>query len=318
MTHTLCLAAAGIDVGQRFLDVGFAPSGKTFRVPNLPHGIESILDRLHHEGISRVVIEAIGPYARHLVEVLVQAGIEVGLVNPRRIKAFRDAEGRRAKTDRLDAALIARFALVMPDIFHTLPDAEALALKALATRRRQLTIMIATEKTRLKQTLNPFILRSVQQAIAGLDAERALIETELARRIAANCAMQSLFAALTGITGIGAQVARVLITELPEIGQRDRKVIASLAGLAPHVSQSGNRPPQAHIGGGRPCVRAALYMAALVAIRHDPMMKVAYKTMKDSGKPSKVALIAIARKIIVHANAIAKRTLRGQNENLAP
>ena len=316
MTHTPCLAAAGIDVGQRFLDVGFAPSGQTFRVANLPHGIESILDRLRHAGITRVVIEAIGPYARHLVEVLVQAGNEVGLVNPRRIKAFRDAEGRRAKTDRLDAALIARFALVMPDIFHALPDAEALALKALATRRRQLTVMIATEKTRLKQTLDMFILRSVQQAIAGLDAERGQIEAELARRIAANCTLQSLFSALTGIKGIGPQVARVLITELPEIGQRDRKTIASLAGLAPHVSQSGNRPPQAHIGGGRPCVRAALYMAALVAIRHDPAMKLAYKTMKDAGKPSKVALIAIARKMIVYANAVAKRTLGGQNDNL--
>lgn len=298
--------AAGIDAGQRFLDVGFAPSGKTFRVPNLAEGIAALIERLAEAGVKRVVLEAIGPYAQRLVTALAVAGFEVGIVNPRRIKAFREAEGRRAKTDRLDARLIARFALAMSDAVRPLPSAEQLILKALSMRRRQLTEMIAMEKTRLKQTLEPILLDSHRAAITDLSAECARIEAELARRVADDPHLARVFQILKSIPGIGDRVATVLVTDLPEIGQRDRKVIASLAGLAPHVSQSGNAPPRAAIAGGRPCVRAALYMAALVAARHHPQLKASYKALREQGKPAKVALIAIARKLLVTANAHVK------------
>ncbi len=298
--------AAGIDAGQRFLDVGFAPSGKTFRVPNLADGITTIIERLSQEGVRRVVLEAIGPYAQRLVAALAAAGFEVGIVNPRRIKAFRDAEGRRAKTDRLDARLIARFALTMSEAVRPLPSAEQLELKALSMRRRQLTEMIAMEKTRLKQAVQPIMIESHRAAIASLSAECERIETELARRVAEDPKLARVFAILKSIPGIGDRVATVLVTELPEIGQRDRKAIASLAGLAPHISQSGNAPPRAAIAGGRPCVRVALYMAALVAARHHPQMKASYKALRDQGKPGKVALITIARKLLVTANALVK------------
>lgn len=300
------LVAAGIDAGLRHLDVAFAPSGKAFRVANVAEGVAVLVQRLVREGVRRVVLEAIGPYAHRLVQALCLAGFEVGVVNPRRIKAFREAEGRRAKTDRLDARLIARFALVMSDAVRPLPDADALTLKALATRRRQLVEMIAIEKTRLKQAFEPLIGESHRRAIAELGAERDAIEAELDRRIAADPDRARTRAILQSIPGVGPRVATLLVTDLPELGKRDRKAIASLAGLAPHVSQSGAAPPRAAIAGGRPCVRAALYMAALVAARHNPPLKAAYAALRADGKPAKVALIAIARKLLVIANALVK------------
>lgn len=305
MTLTM---AAGIDAGQKFLDVGLAPSGKTFRVANAPAGIAKIVERLMASGIKRVILEAIGPYAQRLVQALADAGFEVGIVNPRRIKAFRDAEGGRAKTDRLDAKLIARFALKMSDGVRPLPSADQMRLKALSLRRRQLVEMIATEKVRLKQTEEPLLLDSHRAAIADLSAGLARIETELAGRIAGDPAggLGRTFEILTSIPSVGPRIATLLVTDLPELGTTDRKAIASLAGLAPHVSQSGNAPPRAAISGGRPCVRTALYMASLVAARHHPEFKHEYAAMRAAGKPAKVALIAIARKLIVTANALVK------------
>jgi transposase len=305
MSQPLTLAA-GIDAGQRFLDVGLAPSGKTFRVPNIAEGIATVVERLAAHGVRRVILEAIGPYANRLVQALVVAGFEVGLVNPKRIKAFRDAEGRRAKTDRLDARLIARFALMMSDRFRPLPSAAQSALKALATRRRQLTEMIAIEKTRLKQADEPLLVDSHRTTIADLVVQCARIEAELARRLAADPELARTLAILVSIPGIGQRIATLLITDLPEIGKRDRKAIASLAGLAPHISQSGNAPPVAAIAGGRACVRAALYMAALVVSRRDQAFKTQYEAMRRAGKPGKVALVAIARKLLVLANGLVK------------
>ena len=307
MTSHAVTIAAGIDAGQRFLDVGFAPSGKTFRVLNLADGIATLINRLIQAGVKRVALEAIGPYAQRLVQALSAAGFDVGIVNPRRIKAFREAEGRRAKTDRLDARLIARFALTMSnEAIHPLPSPEQQVLKALSLRRRQLTEMIAMEKTRLKQALEPMLLASHRSTIAELSAQCEHIESELGKRIAEDPELARIFAILMSIPGIGQRVATVLVTDLPEIGKRDRKAIASLAGLAPHVTQSGNAPPRAAIAGGRPCVRTALYMAALVAARYHPQLKANYKALRDQNKPAKVALIAIARKLLVTANAMVR------------
>lgn len=306
MTSQSVSLAAGIDAGQRFLDVAVAPSGKTFRVANLAEGIATLIARLAEAGVTRVVLEAIGSYAQAVVSALTVAGFDVGVVNPRRIKAFRDAEGRRAKTDRLDAQLIARFALVMTDAVRPLPSADQLTLKALSLRRRQLTEMIAMEKTRLKQTLEPILIESHRATIAELAAQCARIEAELAHRIADDPELARVFRTLTSIPGIGSRIATMLVTDLPELGHRDRKTIASLAGLAPHVSQSGNAPPRAAISGGRPCVRTGLYLAALVAVRHNPKLRDDYKAMRNQGKPAKVALVAIARKILVVANGLVK------------
>jgi transposase len=317
MTIAVPLAvAAGVDAGQRFLDVALAPSGQTFRMPNLAEGIAEIIARLERSGVRRVVLEAIGPYAEQLVKALSVAGFEVGIVNPRRIKAFREAEGGRAKTDRLDARLIARFALTMPETLRPLPTDTQLELKALSLRRRQLTEMIAMEKTRMKQVRGTLLLDSHRAAIAALSAQCQAIEAELARRIGDDAELRRVLHILKSIPGIGERVATLLITDLPELGQRDRKAIASLAGLAPHVSQSGAAPPRAAIAGGRPCVRAALYMAALVAARHHPKLRDDYNALRLQGKPGKVALIAIARKLLVTANALVKADTPYQGKTL--
>lgn len=307
------LVAAGIDAGQKFLDVGVAPTGRTFRVPNSPAGIARIVERLAALDVRRVVLEAIGPYAQRLVDALGLAGFEVGIVNPRRIKAYRDAEGGRAKTDRLDAGLIARFALKMIDAVRPLPSPAQNRLKALSLRRRQLVEMIAMEKVRLKQALEPILADSHRAAIADLGALLARVEAELGQSLAADPDLARTLAILTSIPGIGVRIATLLVTDLPELGQTDRKAIASLAGLAPHVSQSGNAPPRAAISGGRPCVRAGLYMAALVAARHNPDLRPEYEAMRRAGKPAKVALIALARKLVVLANALVKSGAHYQN-----
>jgi transposase len=300
------LSAAGIDAGKSFLDVAVAPLGRSFRVANAPRGIAVIVQRLARLQVKRVILEAIGPYAAALVRSLAEAGFEVGLINPRRIKAFRDAEGRLAKTDRLDAELIARFALFMSDAIRPLPSEDQLAAKALATRRRQIVEMIAMEKTRLKQANDPLIVTSHQTAIEALASERKRIEVALDAKLDRDPANKRRRDILMSIPGIGKQIANVLLTDLPELGTTDRRAIASLAGLAPHPSQSGTSLGRNQIAGGRPCVRAALYMAALSAARFDPILRPSYKAMRQEGKPAKVALIAVARKVVTLANTLAK------------
>jgi transposase len=298
--------AAGIDAGKTYLDIGIEPSRKHFRVANAAAGIEDAIAHLQRAGVGKVVLEAIGPFAQPVVSRLVTAGFEVGLVNPRRIKAFRDAEGKRAKTDRLDARLIARFAVQMTDELRPVPTADQQALKALATRRRQLVEMIAMEKTRLKQAAVPLLCESHRTAIAVLGAERARIEADIDARLAADAGSMRKRTVLISLPGFGPAVSTTLITDLPELGALDRRAIASLAGLAPHPSQSGASIGRNQIGGGRPCVRTALYMAGLVASRCDPRFKREYAAMRADGKPAKVAIIAIARKLLVLANSLVK------------
>lgn len=301
------VCAAGIDAGKLSLDVGIEPSRRCFRVSNTPEGIASLIDRLHQAGVDRVVLEAIGPYGRAVVAGLDQAGFAVGVVNPRRIKAFRDAEGKRAKTDRLDAGLIARFAVKMSDALRALPSANQQALKALATRRRQLVEMIAMEKTRLKQAVDPVLCDSHRTTITALSTQRAHIEAEISAKLAAETPLTRRMTILRSLPGFGAANATTLLTDLPELGSVDRRAIASLAGVAPHPAQTGLAPGRNQIAGGRPCVRIALYMAGLVASRCDPRFKAEYQAMRAAGKPAKVAIIAIARKLLVLANTLIKQ-----------
>ena len=298
------IIAAGVDVGRDSLDVAMAPTGRGFRAPNVAKGIEVVVDRLKRAGVTRVVLESIGTYGQRLVRALAEAGFEVGIVDPRRIKALRLAEGKRAKTDRLDARLIARFALLMSDAARPLPDAEAFKLRALSTRRRQLVEMIAMEKTRLKQALDPEIVDSLKAALVALTAERARVDRQLEARARLQPGGERRRELLLSAPGVGPAVAITLLADLPELGTLNRKAAASLAGLAPHVDESGTRKGNAHIAGGRPCVRTALYMAALAAVRCEPTFKARYQAMRAAGKPAKVALIAIARHLLLALNTM--------------
>jgi transposase len=298
--------AAGVDVGRDFFDVGLAPSGRVFRTVNGAKGVEAVVARLRREGVVRVVLESIGGYAARLVRALAEAGFEVGVIDPKRIRALRIAEGRKAKTDRLDAKLIARFALIMQDAARPVPSAKAFEIRALSTRRRQLVEMAAMEKVRLKQTLDDAVAASCRQIIALLAEERAKVEGLLQVELLAAADGAARSRLLQTIPGVGPAVSMTLLADLPELGSLDRKAVASLAGLAPHPNQSGTRTGQAHISGGRPCVRAALYMAAISATRTDRGFRREYLAMRQAGKPAKVALIAIARKIAVAANGMLK------------
>jgi transposase len=303
MTHA---CAAGVDVGRDYFDVGLAPSGKVFRTANGPQGIATLVARLKREGVAKVVLESIGGYGARLVRALADAGFEVGVIDPKRIRALRIAEGHKAKTDRLDAKLIARFALIMQDAARPVPDAKAFEIRALSTRRRQLVEMAAMEKVRLKQTLDEAVAASCRQMIALLGEERAKVEAMLQAELLASAERAERARLLQTIPGVGPAISMTLLADLPELGELDRKAVASLAGLAPHPSQSGTRTGQAHIAGGRPCVRAALYMAAVSAVRSDQGFKREYQAMRQAGKPAKVALVAIARKIVVAANGMIK------------
>ena len=299
-------AVAGVDVGRDWLDVAIAPTGRAFRVPNSTAGIDLIVDRLRRAKIARVVIEAIGGYARRLMLVLAEAGFEVGVVDPKRIRAFRTAEGRRAKTDKLDRSLIARFALAMNESVRPIPSRQAMKIRALSARRRQIVEMAAAEKTRLKQACDDDIQTSIKSLIATLETERARVEPELEACARAEAGGERRRTLMLSAPGVGPGVALTLLADLPELGQLDRAAIAALAGLAPFDDQSGTRVGKAQIGGGRACVRAALYMAAITAARCDPGFKAQYQAMRKAGKPAKVALVAIARKLLVALNAMLK------------
>jgi transposase len=297
---------AGIDVGKRFLDLGYDPAAKPMRFRNDGPGIAALIEALRRRGAARVALEAIGPYAWPPTAALVAAGFEVLLADPRQVRAFRTAEGRIAKTDRLDASLIARFARTMPDRLRPAPAPEQVALKALSTRRRQLTELIAMEKTRLAQAVDADIAASHRTVIAALTTACAEVERELDRRIAADAGLARRRAILVSIPGIGRRIASVVITDMPELGALDRKAAASLAGMAPHPEQSGVGPGRNAIAGGRPCLRTAFYMAGMVAARCDPRFKAAYRAMRDAGKPPKVAIVATGRRLVTLANALIR------------
>jgi transposase len=218
---------------------------------------------------------------------------------------LRIAEGKRAKTDRLDAGLIARFALIMEDASRPVPNSKAFEIKALSTRRRQIVEMAAMEKTRLKQTLDEAVAVSCRAMIALLNQERARIEAQLDDMLSGPADQESR-RLLQTIPGVGPAVSLTLLADMPELGSMDRKSAASLAGLAPHPDESGARIGKARISGGRPCVRAALYMAAISAVRSEAGFKQEYLALRAAGKPAKVALIAVARRIVAAANSILK------------
>jgi transposase len=297
---------AGIDVGKSFLDLGFDPAARPLRFRNDAAGVAALIEALRCRGAPRVTLEAIGPYAHALTGALIAEGFAVSLADPRQIRAFRTAEGRIAKTDRLDAGLIARFARAMPKRLRPARDPGQVALKALSTRRRQLTELIAMEKTRLAQAVDAEIAASHRAVIAALTAACAEVERELESRIDADAALARKREILVSIPGIARRTASVVITDMPELGSLGRKAAASLAGLAPHPDQSGPGPGRNAIAGGRPCLRTAFYMAGMVAARCNPHFRTQYQAMRAAGKPAKVAIVAIGRRLVTLANALLR------------
>jgi transposase len=304
------LCVAGIDVSKARLDVFVLPQRVALAVANASDGVTALIVRLKRLGVERVVLEATGGLEYAAARALCDAGVAVSRVQPGRVRGFRTFLGKRAKTDALDAELIARFALAMPlEEDRSLPSADAEAIRSLAARRRQIVDLLVQEKTRLKMTRDSFVLESLRTVVAQLKTERARIEAALTKALAADQALQRKHKLLCSIPGIGNIVATVLVTDLPELGSLNRHQVASLVGLAPHPERSGTSKSADHIRGGRACVRTALYMAAVSAIRCNPPFKASYKRLVQAGKPRKLAVIAVARKLAVLANAIIKTDL---------
>lgn len=296
----------GIDVSKARVDVHVRPDGTAFGCATDPEGLGVLVARLQPLSPCLVVLEASGGYEGVVAAALAEAGLPVAIVNPRQVRKFAGAIGRLAKTDAIDAAVIAHFAQAVRPPARPLPDDLAVRLAELMARRRQLVVMINAEKQRLAKAQDRIAQRSFKALLKSLEAERARIDKAIDKLIEASpvwCAQQDL---LKSVPGIGDVVARTLIAELPELGQVDRHQIAALAGVAPMNRDSGRYRGKRKIQGGRVEVRAPLYMACLVAIQHNPVLKSFYRRLREAGKPARLALVAAMRKLLTILNAMLR------------
>lgn len=295
----------GIDVAKAVLDMAVRPSGETWQVANDDVGISELVDRLGALGPVLVVCEATGGFEQPLVAALAAARVPIVVANPRQVRDFARSTGQLAKTDRIDAGILALFAERVRPEPRPLPDAAARLLGALLTRRRQLLQMIVAEKNRLG--FAPRALhKSIRQHIRWLERQLDDITRRLAAEIEASPVWRAKDNLLQSVPGIGPIVSATLVGKLPELGTLTHKQIATLAGLAPLARDSGTLRGKRMVWGGRAPVRTALYMAALCGRRWNPQLRPFYERLVAAGKPKKVALIACARKLLTILNAMAR------------
>jgi transposase len=296
----------GIDVSAQRLDVHLHPDKECFSLPHTRTGIWKLISRLGAIDVALVVLEPTGGLERPVADLLAETGFDVAVVNARQIRDYARAIGRLAKTDRLDAEVIALFAeAVQPSQRHT-ADHQRAGLAGLVSRRRQLVEMIKAESHRLKRAGDAFIRRRLKAHLTWLKREQALVEKQLQDAIHDHPAWAMRAQLLESVPGVGKVVATTLIASLPELGRLDRREIASLVGVAPFNRDSGTMRGKRTVWGGRSDVRAALYMATLVAIQHNPVFNAFNKKLREAGKPPKVAITACMRKLIVILNAILR------------
>jgi len=299
----------GIDVSSQTLEVASSAQTKTWQVSNDTSGLESLVSQLVGLSPALVVLEATGGYEFEAACTLQAAGLAVAVVNPRTARDFARAMGALAKTDALDARMLASFAKVLhqhPErdrFVKPLADSQLQRLQALVLRRRQIVQMLTSERQRLR--LSHVAARpSIERVIEFLKAELGDSDAEVAAHVQHHHA--ELAQALSSVPGIGAASVAVLLAELPELGTLDRRRVAALVGVAPMNRDSGQRRGQRSIWGGRADVRRTLYMATLVGVRHNPVLKAYYERLLAAGKRKKVALVACMRKLLTVLNAIAK------------
>jgi transposase len=295
----------GIDVAKDRLDVAVRPSGDVFVVERNAGGLELLVERLKPLAPTCVALEATGGFETVAAAALAAAGLPVVVVNPAQIRAFAKAIGQRAKTDPIDAAVIAHFAQATRPEPRPLPDEATRLLADLLARRRQIVEMIGAERQREKRaTLR--LKKSIARLIQALQKELTCVDTDIDDAVRGSPAWREKEDLLASVPGIGTTIARTLIAELPELGALDRKKIAALAGLAPFTRQSGQWRGRSFIGGGRTSVRTALFMGAMTARRHNPILKTFFDRLVAAGKPKMVALIAVARKLLTILNAVVR------------
>lgn len=296
----------GIDVSKDRLDIHVLPEGMAFAVARNGAGLAELVERVRPLGAELVAVEATGGFETVVAAALAGAGLPLVVVNPAQIRHFARAVGQRAKTDPIDAAMIARFVEATRPAVRPMADEATQLLADLVARRRQIIEMIVAEKNRQRRTSVTRIAKSIARLIKALEKELAEIDQEIDTGVRGSPAWRETEDLLASVPGVGSITARTLIAELPELGTLDNKQIASLAGLAPYTRQSGQWKGRSMIGGGRKSVRSALFLAALVACRHNPVLKAFRQRLIEAGKPKMVALIAAARKLLTILNAIVR------------
>ncbi len=302
---------AGVDVSKWRLDVCLLTEGasgsavEAFSVSNEPAGIDSLVARLGEAAPELVVLEATGGYERAAAAAIAASGVPVAVVNPRQARDFAKATGRLAKTDRLDAEVLARFARAVRPEASSIPDEEARALQAILTRRRQIMEMLTAEKNRLHVAPGAVAGR-IRAHVRWLQKELARADGDLDEAVEASEAWRENEALLRSVPGVGPVLARTLLAELPELGTLEHRRLSALVGVAPFNRDSGTARGKREVWGGRAPVRAALYMGALVATRHNPVLREFYGRLVAAGKPKKVALVACMRKLLSILNAVMR------------
>lgn len=295
----------GIDVSKAQLDVAERPSGERAVIPHTEQDIAALVEQLGARRPACVVLEATGGLQAPLASALAIAGISVAVVNPRQVRDFARATGQLAKTDAIDAQILARFAEAVRPAPRPLPDEATQAFSALLTRRRQLIEMLVAEQHRMRTAPRP-IQRQIQAHLTWLKQQLAMLDEDLTHRIQATPLWREQEDLLRSVPGIGPVVSRTLLGELPELGRLTHKQIAALVGVAPLNRDSGSLRGRRIIWGGRAVVRGVLYMSAVVAARRNPIIKAFYQRLRTAGKAPKVALVACMRKLVTILNAMVK------------
>lgn len=294
----------GMDVSQDTVDVAVHP-GTAFQIPHDDEGIADAVKRAQTLQPTLIVLEATGGLEVPLAGALAAVGLPVVVVNPRQVRDFARATGQLAKTDRLDAQVLAHFAEAIRPPIRPVPDEQTQALAALVARRRQLIDMLTAEKNRVRLAARP-IQKRVQAHIAWLESELAGINADLTTTIRHSPVWREKEEVLRSVPGVGPVLTTTLFANLPELGTLTRKEVAALAGVAPFPRDSGILKGRRAIWGGRAHVRAALYMAALVATRRNPVIRTFYQRLCQAGKAKKLALTACMRKLLTILNAMVK------------
>lgn len=295
----------GIDVAKAQVDIAVRPTGQRWQVAHTQEGVEELVSHLKTLQPALVLLEASGGLELPLVAALASASLPVVVVNPRQVRDFARATGRLAKTDALDAQVLAHFAEAVRPAVRPLPDAEVQALSSLVTRRHQVIAMLVAEKNRLG-TATKVLRPRIQAHIAWLEQELADLDRDLGEMLRQSPLWRKKEDLLRSVPGVGPQLALTLLAYLPELGSLDRRQIAALVGVAPFNRDSGTLRGRRTVWGGRARIRGALYMGTLVASRHNPVIRAFYQRLCAAGKPKKLALTACMRKLLIILNAMLK------------
>jgi len=296
----------GIDVSDDRLDVHLLPSDQSFAVMRDGKGLETLVERLTTLDISLIVLEATGGFETTVAAALAGANLPLAVVNPRQIRDFARALGKLAKTDAIDARVIALFAERIRPAARPVASPQAQKLGELVARRRQVVEMIGMEANRQRRAADKRLAKKIGRHLAFLEKELAEIDTDIKTDVRASSVWREDEDLMTSVPGIGPVTAQTLIAELPELGTLDRRKLAALVGVAPINRDSGQWRGYRMIGGGRTEVRNVLYMAALTAVRWNPVVRATYLRLIERGKPKKVAIVACIRQLLTILNAIVR------------